>query len=98
VLSGVSQPSDIGSQSPKPVAQDMTAQVPPLHLPVAFAGAQARPHMPQLLSVSSRTSQPFEAIPSQSASIGLQVATAHAPPMHAAVAPGTLQDLAHIPQ
>jgi hypothetical protein len=61
----VSHPAVIGSQSPKPVLQ-AKPQVPAVQVALALgAAAQARPHMPQLVTVVRAVSQPFPAMPSQ---------------------------------
>lgn len=45
-------------QSWKPALHDAMPQVPDMQAPVAFAGAQARPHAPQSVALSSGRSQP----------------------------------------
>ena len=68
----VSQPVvGSASQSPKPVLHASIAQALMRHAAVALRIAQARPQAPQLaVSVRLSTSQPFAAIPSQSAKPG----------------------------
>ena len=57
VLSGVSQPAAL-VQSPNPLLQDATLQVPVAQLAVAFGCVQATPQPPQLLLVLVAVSHP----------------------------------------
>jgi len=67
VVVSVSQPSPAEPlQSPKPVLQLVTTQVPVAHVPVPFAGLQAAPQAPQLLEELRAVSQPLAGLPSQS--------------------------------
>jgi len=63
----ISQPSPIEAlQFANPVLQAVIEQLPPAQAAVAFAGAQAWPHVPQFCMLVPRlTSQPFETSVSQ---------------------------------
>lgn len=83
----VSQPLlGFPSQSPKPALHAPIPQTPPVHAPVALAGAHARPHAPQCMVLDcSPVSHPFPALPSQSPKPALQVKP-HIPLAHAGAA------------
>jgi hypothetical protein len=86
------------SQSAKPMLQ-VKPHVPALQVAVAFAGVgHALLHVPQVTVRSSRASQPFVALPSQSPKPMLQLASVHAPLVHAAVAFVIEQLVVHVPQ
>src|SRR6185295_18446584 len=94
-LHAYSQPSDvIPFRFTKPVLHDAITQPPALHVDVACASEQTRPHMPQLRESVIRLN-PLSTVPSQSLSIVSQissvgpVAPTHwsAPPRHVC-APG----------
>jgi hypothetical protein len=99
VLRLASHPSAaLPSQSPKPDEHAME-HFPPLQLGVPFVPLQAMPHAPQfaaLLEVS--TSQPFVALPSQSANGFVHEPTVHVPPAHTAFACGGAQVWLQPPQ
>jgi hypothetical protein len=95
-----SQPSR-GSllQSPHPASQASTWQAPCAHWAVAWAGAQATPHAPQLaVSAAVLVSQPLASWASQSAQGNKQVSMPQAPPAHIACACGIWQALLQVPQ
>jgi hypothetical protein len=72
------------SQSAKP-ALHATVQVPPVHLPLPFAGMHTLPQPPQLRpSASVGVSQPFDGSPSQSVKPWAQRGT-HSPSLHSVV-------------
>jgi hypothetical protein len=75
--------------SVKPGAHDVTAHCPPVQVvPVAFAGklVQLTMQLPQLRTVSSGVSQPFESMPSQLPQPGSHGPSWHVPPTHTPVA------------
>ena len=70
-----------------------------MHAAVAFVTLQMCVHVPHDAAVVCvLTSQPSAGLPLQSAKPGLQVAMAHAPVLHAAVAFGRLQACPQVPQ
>ena len=82
----VSQPSaTLPLQSAQPGSQVTIAHVPDPQLPVAWGGAQATPHAPQLVSVFTRVSQPFALMPSQFEKPTEQSTRLQAPAAHEAV-------------
>src|SRR5207247_2082406 len=95
-----SQPSStLPLQSPKRASHEVRTQLPLAQVPAPFAGAQAVPHLPQLVAFLSESSQPLSTFPSQSPKPASQVPTAHLPAMHAAVARGGVaQALVQLPQ
>ena len=99
-LRSVSHPfAGFESQSPQPTSHAATPQRPSAQTPVACAGAQAAPHIPQLARlVRSEVSHPLVAVMSQSAKPALQLATAHADEAHRAVALAREHAFPHAPQ
>jgi hypothetical protein len=99
VLSGVSQPlAAIASQLPKPMLQAARAHEPVEQEALAFANAQAAPHAPQLLRLSSGVSQPSAAIASQLSKPVLQAARTQVPVEQEGLAFGNAQASPHAPQ
>jgi hypothetical protein len=81
------------------VLQLATTHAPAAHPAVPFVTVHARLHAPQFATLVRRsTSQPLSVLPSQSANPVAQLATAHAPAAHTAVALGNEQARPHIPQ
>ncbi len=73
----------------------------PRHTPAEqlCPAAQRRPHAPQCSAlVDTLVSQPVRAMPSQSPKPAVQAPSAHAPPLHAAVALANAQRTRHPPQ
>ncbi len=102
VLRLISQPfAALWSQSSKPVSHDVTEQANPvlvlLHASVAWVVLQTLPHAPQLLVVVVAVSQPFTALPSQSAKPGAHVIL-HVEATQVPVPPLWLHALPHAPQ
>jgi hypothetical protein len=99
LLKSVSQPlAALMSQLPKPAVHIPTAHAPITHVAVALGTAHARPHAPQLATVSSALSQPFAAFMSQLPKPAAQPKNAHVPPLHAVTAFGRAQLVPHAPQ
>lgn len=99
VRSEVSQPfATLPSQSAHPASQLEIPQLPLEQSPLACAGAQARPHAPQLVKVLTRVSQPLLVIPSQLPKPGTQSVSVQAPAAHDAVPLGNAQGTPHAPQ
>ena len=95
----ISQPSPITAlQFANPVLQAVIEQLPPAQAAVAFAGAQACPHVPQFCMLVERLiSQPLETSASQLPKPAPQTIE-HAPLAQAAVPLLELQILAQAPQ
>jgi hypothetical protein len=62
------------SQLPQPALHVPSVQVPVGHVSLALARSQSAPQPPQLASVYTDVSQPFDAIPSQLPQPALQLA------------------------
>jgi hypothetical protein len=84
--SALSQPLTMSpSQSPKPLAEHIGAQVPALQLVLPFGLVHESAQPPQLASVSEvLVSQPLAGLPSQSAQPSAH-STAQLPPAHDAL-------------
>lgn len=94
----ISHPSaGLWLQSENPVLQWRMAQVPVGHVGVALFSVQVFPQPPQFAGVSILVSQPFVALPSQSANPGKHAPTVHAPLTQPAEALGTSQTFPHPP-
>jgi hypothetical protein len=99
VASEASQPFvSLPSQLPKPPLHDATAQVPVVHVAVAFGRLHAAPHAPQFASVRSDVSQPFASFESQSSKLLAQVVISHVPLAHDSPAFGSEHAMPHPPQ
>jgi hypothetical protein len=96
----VSQPLlGFASQSPVPAGQPEIPHTPIVHDAVAPIAGHALPHIPQWVTeLLSSVSQPLAAIPSQSPKPVSQLATAHIPIAHEAVAWGSMHRLPQRPQ
>src|SRR6185436_3216460 len=95
-----SQPSpSCPLQSTKPALQAPIEHVPAVHIPVAFCGAQIRPHPPQFDGSVAKAevgfSQPSPGSALQSANPESQLPTRQAPPVHVPVACGGSQSKPH---
>ena len=95
----VSQPvAGFPSQLPKPVVHAPSVQVPPGQVSAAFARLQATMQLPQLVSESSRASQPLAGLPSQLPKPLEQVPSAHASVAQLSAAFARSQDIPQAPQ
>jgi len=99
VLSAASQPSlGLLLQLEYPLLQ-VILQTPLLQAGVPLAAEHLVPHALQLLTSALRlTSQPFAALPSQSAKPALQLWIPHTPAVHLGVALGRLHTVPQLPQ
>jgi hypothetical protein len=99
VVSAVSQPlAEFPSQSPRPLLQLETPQVPPTQFGVPPAAGHTCPQVPQLVMlVAVLVSHPFRALPSQSPNPAAQVGT-HAPAVHAVLPFELVQATPQAPQ
>jgi hypothetical protein len=88
------------SQSANPAVHVSTEHVVPVHFAVPFAAEHAAPHAPQAATLPvMAVSQPFVALPSQSAEPPGQLATPQTPATQFGVAPPTAgQTLPHVAQ
>lgn len=98
VLVFVSQPSETTPlQLPKPVVHVPRAQVPVVHVSLAFARSHTVPHPPQFVSVWVLVSQPLLGLPSQLAKPDAQVGT-QAPAVQTVVPFAFVQAAPQLPQ
>jgi len=98
-VSAVSQPfSAFMSQLPNPVLHAPSTQLPVAQLAVAFARAQATPHVPQFAVVVRGASQPFAAFMSQLPNPALHAPSTQLPVAQLEVAFERVHDVPQVPQ
>ncbi len=100
VASVASHPlASIVSQFANPVLHDASEHVPAAHVPTPFAGAHARPHAPQCITlVAGLVSHPFVGSASQLLNAESHAPITHDPVEHVPIACVNMHTRPHIPQ